>query len=88
MRRGSERASAGAGFAVERVSVRGARQTDLTDIREALEPQLGRSVFHVDMNAARARVEELGVSDHDSFVIRLLILAERVFRDGFESDRG
>jgi cell division protein FtsQ len=48
------------GFEVKRVTLKGRSQADPTEIEGALGPILGGSILHLDLDAARARVEELG----------------------------
>lgn len=49
-----------AGFVVERITLRGAHDTAHADLLDAVGPIVGESILHVDIDAARARVEELG----------------------------
>ncbi len=49
-----------AGFDVRRITLKGRDKTDSADIMDALGPLIGSSVLAVDLDAARARVEELG----------------------------
>lgn len=55
-----EHAAIGAGLSVERVSLRGEREIDPDEVRAAVSSALGRSIFHVDIEAVRADVEALG----------------------------
>jgi cell division protein FtsQ len=48
------------GFAVKKVTLKGRHQAALDDIDAALGPLVGTSILHVDVDAARARVEALG----------------------------
>ena len=56
----SERAAIAAGLSVRTVTLRGAHNTAYADILEALGPVTGRSLAHVDLGEARARIESLG----------------------------
>lgn len=53
-------ATASSGLAVNRITALGARETSRDEILRAVGPILGGSILHVDLHAARARVEELG----------------------------
>jgi len=68
---GLARLTAGAGFAVERVSVRGLHNASADDVRRIVNPHLGRSLVHVDLEDVRAEVEALGWVKHAA-VARLL----------------
>ena len=61
----------GAGFEVKRVMLAGGHDTSHAEILEALGPLIGTSLLHVDIDAARGRVENLGWVKHAS-VSRLL----------------
>ena len=49
-----------AGLDVKRVTLMGRSDAALEDIEDALGPIAGKSILHLDLGAARARVEELG----------------------------
>lgn len=49
-----------AGLEVRRVTLKGRDKTDSAEINDALGPLIGGSILHLDLDAARARVEELG----------------------------
>lgn len=53
-------AAIGAGFRVDRVTLAGRDRTGAADVEAALGPVFGESLLHLDLDAARARVEELG----------------------------
>ncbi|MEO0400548.1 MAG: cell division protein FtsQ/DivIB [Pseudomonadota bacterium] len=53
-------ASKSAGFEVKRVTLKGARDTAHADVLDAVGPIVGAPILSVDLDAARARVEELG----------------------------
>lgn len=58
---GAVRAAAVAsGFEVRRVTVAGRRDAARDDILGALGPSIGQSILHVDLEAARRRIEALG----------------------------
>ena len=66
-------AAKGSGFAVSRITVKGADGLTEREIMRALWSNergsvLGRSLFHVDGNAARARIERLGAVRHAAVV--------------------
>ncbi len=56
----SETAALAGGFAVDRVTLRGAHNTSHDEILSALDVDLGGSILHVDLGDARARIEALG----------------------------
>lgn len=59
----SRLAGAGAvasGFEVQRITVKGLTQTSEDELLGAVGPVVGSSILHLDLHAARARVEELG----------------------------
>ena len=49
-----------AGFEVQRITVKGLTQTSEDELLGAVGPVIGSSILHLDLHAARARVEELG----------------------------
>ncbi|MBB5519258.1 cell division protein FtsQ/DivIB [Amphiplicatus metriothermophilus] len=49
-----------AGFEIRRVTLKGRRETANDELEAALGPALGKSILHFDIEAARARIEELG----------------------------
>lgn len=49
-----------AGFEIKRITLRGRGKTDPAEINDALGPLIGESILHLDLDAARVRVEELG----------------------------
>ena len=49
-----------AGFEVRRITVKGLGQTSEDELLGAVGPVIGSSILHLDLHAARARVEELG----------------------------
>jgi cell division protein FtsQ len=53
-------ASVAAGFEIRRVTLKGRRQAALDEINSAIGPVIGRSLLHLDLDAARGRIEELG----------------------------
>lgn len=53
-------ATRAAGFQVERVTIRGTRQTAYDDVLAAIGPVIGSSVLCLDLSDVRARVEALG----------------------------
>lgn len=59
----SRMAGAGAvasGLEVQRITVKGLTQTNHDELLGAVGPVIGSSILHLDLDAARARVEELG----------------------------
>ena len=58
--RASETASLAIGLELDRVTLRGARNIAHQDVLDALALELGGSILHVDLAAARIRIEELG----------------------------
>ncbi|MEM6413110.1 MAG: cell division protein FtsQ/DivIB [Pseudomonadota bacterium] len=48
------------GFKVKKITLRGAHDTAHADVLDAVGPIVGESILHVDLDGARARVEELG----------------------------
>lgn len=49
-----------AGLDIERLTVKGRRDTTMDDIEAAIGPVIGSSLLHFDLDAARARIEGLG----------------------------
>ena len=49
-----------AGFEVRRITVRGLERTAEEELLTALGPVIGGSIMHLDADAARARIEDLG----------------------------
>ncbi len=49
-----------AGLDIERLTLKGRRDTAMEDIEAAVGPVIGSSLLHFDLDAARARVEGLG----------------------------
>ncbi len=61
--RASRAAGAGAvaaGFEIRRITVKGLAQTSEDELIGAVGPVIGSSLLHLDLHAARARVEEIG----------------------------
>ncbi|MEM9704876.1 MAG: cell division protein FtsQ/DivIB [Pseudomonadota bacterium] len=48
------------GAEIEKIDVRGARETTLAEVTDAVGPILGESLLHLNLDAARARIENLG----------------------------
>ena len=67
----TQKAALSAGLDVRRVTLRGAHNTANEEVRDALGPIIGGSILHVDLDAAKARVEEIGWIDNAA-VSRLL----------------
>lgn len=49
-----------AGLDIRQVTLMGRTETDLADVEDAVGPVIGASMAHIDLDAARARVENLG----------------------------
>ena len=56
----SETAARATGFAIHRVTLRGARSASHQEVLDALAINVGDSILHVDLADARTRVEALG----------------------------
>ncbi|MEM8771623.1 MAG: cell division protein FtsQ/DivIB [Pseudomonadota bacterium] len=56
----AQRAAISSGFGVRRVTAIGLEETAREDVLNALGPIVGASIAHVDVHAARARIEDLG----------------------------
>lgn len=48
------------GFEIRRITVKGLSQTSEDELLGAVGPVIGASILHLDLHAARARVEEIG----------------------------
>jgi cell division protein FtsQ len=55
-----QRAAVSAGFKVQKITLIGRNKTAAEDVGAALGPVLGASLLHLDLNAARLRIEHLG----------------------------
>lgn len=49
-----------AGFEIRRITLKGRSQTATDELENAIGPVLGQSILHLNLDAARARIEELG----------------------------